>query len=69
MRSYITRVESNMHINCQLQAFNKNVIKEVAASLEEEAIIPIMLIDIFVKQTSLIEYMFLAFHIFCSINL
>ena len=30
------RVDSDMHINCQLQAFNSIVIKEVAASLEEE---------------------------------
>jgi len=32
----ICRVESNMHINCQLQAYNSITIKEVAASLEEE---------------------------------
>ena len=32
----ISRVDADMHILCQLQAFNSIVIQEVAASLEEE---------------------------------
>ena len=31
------RVDKDMHVNCELQAFNSIVIKQVAASLEEEA--------------------------------
>jgi len=32
----ICRVDKDMHVNCELQAFNSIVIKQVAASLEEE---------------------------------